>query len=128
MRKFPALGKVFETLFGILVSDFVSGFIDSSWLRSSVVKMYWIAAPRKMPMLLYTSLSFQVNFSLAFKQVFKLFFPLVCFDLSFHFYLYECALVCVCVCAFPVKFYVILYIKNILYLPIKLNIFYFKCW
>ena len=64
--------------------------------------MYLIAAPWKMPMLLYTLMFFQVNFSLDFKQFFKL--PpsaLICFDLSFHFHFHECAHVCVCVLAFP---------------------------
>ena len=64
--------------------------------------MYLIAAPWKMPMLLYTLMFFQVNFSLDFKQFFKLPPPaLICFDLSFHFHFHECAHVCVCVRAFP---------------------------
>ena len=64
--------------------------------------MYLIAAPRKMPMLLYTLMFFQVSFSLAFKQFFKLPPPApISFELSFHFHLYECAHVCVCVRAFP---------------------------
>ena len=90
--------------------------------------MYLIAAPWKMPMLLYTLMFFQVNFSLDFKQFFKL-LPLPSFVLIFHFiFIFMNVHMYVCVYVLSlVKFYMILYIESILCLPIKLNIFYFKC-
>lgn len=95
----------------------------------------------KNPTLLYTWISSQVNFSLAFRKVFKFFWSELV--LTFHFsysYLHECVYICVCV-----SMYVYMCIHTHVFSPVevlyeslhiciesfiltlKLNIFYFKC-